>query len=123
MSPEQSLIYIKVMHTAIWAVMATAILAIPIAALRAQFRLAAWLTALILVECVVLGLNHGRCPLTDMAARFTTERSANFDIYLPRWLAENNKTIFGGLFVAGELVLLWRWLELRRAKKNGVTRR
>ena len=123
MSPEHSLILIKVVHTAIWAVMATAILAIPIAALRARFRIAAWLTALILVECVVLGLNHGRCPLTDMAARFTTDRSANFDIYLPRWLAQHNKKIFGGLFVAGELVLLWRWLALRRAKKNGATRR
>ena len=123
MSPEHSLIFIKVVHTAIWAVMATAILAIPVAALRAQFRIAAWLTALILVECVVLGLNHGRCPLTDVAARFATERGANFDIYLPRWLAQHNKTIFGGLFVAGELVWLWRWLKQMTAQKNGATRR
>ena len=123
MNPEHSLIVVKVVHTAIWAVMATAILAIPVAALRAQFRIAAWLTALILVECVVLGLNHGRCPLTDMAARFATERSANFDIYLPRWLAQHNKTIFGGLFIAGEFVWLWQWLEQSRTQKNGATRR
>ena len=123
MSPEHSLILIKILHTAIWAVMAGAIVAIPIAALRAQFRLAKWLTALILVECIVLALNQGRCPLTDMAARFTTERAANFDIYLPGWLAEHNKSIFGGLFVAGEFAWLWRWLELRNAKKKGVTRK
>jgi hypothetical protein len=121
MSPEHSVIFIKIVHTVIWAVMAAAIAAIPIVALRAQFRLAKWLTALILVECIVLALNQGRCPLTDMAARFTTERAANFDIYLPHWLAEHNKTIFGGLFVAGEFVWLWRWLELRNAKKNGAT--
>jgi hypothetical protein len=109
------LIAIKIAHTAIWAVMASAILTIPFAALRGRFRVAGWLTALILVECAVLGLNHGRCPLTDMAARFTTNRAANFDIYLPLWLAEHNKTIFGGLFVAGELVWLWRWRKQRTA--------
>ena len=123
MSPEHSLIAIKIAHTALWAVMATAILAIPVAATRGRFQLAAWLTALILVECAVLGLNHGRCPLTDMAARFTTERSAHFDIYLPLWLAEHNKTIFGGLFVAGELFWLWQWLKRRLDGKNGATRR
>ncbi len=122
MSPEHSLIAIKIAHTAIWAVMAAAILTIPFAALRGRLRLAAWLTALILVECVVLGLNHGRCPLTDMAARFTTESSANFDIYLPNWLAEHNKTIFGGLFVAGELIWLGQWRKNRSDRKNGATR-
>lgn len=123
MTPEQSLIVIKIAHTAVWAVMATAILTIPVAAARGWFRLAAWLTALIVVECAVLGLNHGRCPLTDMAARFTTDRSASFDIYLPLWLAEHNKTIFGGLFVAGELSWLSKWINQRSNHKNGVTRR
>lgn len=110
MSAEQALTLIKVAHTAIWAVMATAIVAVPVAAILGRFRLAAWLTALIVAECIVLALNGGRCPLTDLAARFTTNRVANFDIYLPRWLAEHNKTIFGGLFVAGQLVWFWRWM-------------
>ena len=75
---------IKLAHTAIWALMATAIIAIPIAAMRRRFRLAAWLTALLIAgECIVLALNGGRCPLTDLAARFTAERAANFDIYPP----------------------------------------
>jgi len=117
------LIFIKIVHTAIWTVMAVAIVAIPIAALRAQFRIAGWLTALILAECIILVFNRGHCPLTDIAARFTTERAANFDIYLPHWLAEHNKTIFGGLFVAGEMVWLWRWLEQRNSQENGATRR
>jgi hypothetical protein len=60
-------------------------------------------------ECLVLAVNRGRCPLTNLAARYTDERAANFDIYLPEWLARHNKSIFGLLFVAGELVLLWRW--------------
>lgn len=123
MSPEHSLLLIKLVHTAIWAVMATAIIAIPTFAVRGQFRSVAWLTALIVVECLVLGLNHGRCPLTDRAARFTPERSATFDIYLPRWLAAQNKEIFGVLFLAGELIWLWQWSRQHYAKKNGVTQR
>jgi|SRR5271165_1204836 len=110
MSADQALTLIKVAHTAIWAVMATAIVMIPIVAIRGQFRLAGWLTALVVAECAVLALNGGRCPLTDLAARFTTDRAANFDIYLPHWLAAHNKAIFGGLFVVGELVWLWRWV-------------
>ena len=57
----------------------------------------------------MLAFNGGRCPLTDWAGQFTAERASNFDIYLPEWLARNNKRIFGTLFVAGEVVLGWRW--------------
>ena len=98
---------IKFFHTAIWAVFAGCILALPITGLIHRFDWAAALTVLILVECGVLALNGGRCPLTDLAAHFTNERADNFDIYLPKWLARHNKTIFGTLFVVNELVVLW----------------
>ena len=110
MQEDQTLTLIKIVHTAIWAIMATAIVTIPVAAMRRRFRLAAWLSALIVAECIVLALNRGRCPLTDLAAGFTADRAANFDIFLPRWLAQNNKLLFGGLFVAGELLSVCRWL-------------
>ena len=51
--------------------------------------------------------------LSDLAARFTDDRAHNFDIYLPNWLAQHNKVIFGALFVAGELVVLGCWLRER----------
>ena len=129
MSAEQALTLVKLAHTAVWAVMAATILALPVAALCGRFRLAGWLTALIAAECIALALNGGRCPLTDLAARFTTDRAANFDIYLPQWLAQHNKTIFGALFGVGELVWLWRWVAREATssagsaarKKNGVT--
>jgi len=100
---------IKLLHTAIWAIMAASILALPWAGWVGQFRWALGLTLLILGECLVLGLNRGRCPLTDMAARYTEDRADNFDIYLPLWLARYNKSIFGFLFVASELIVVWRW--------------
>jgi hypothetical protein len=65
---------------------------------------------LVVLECGVLVLNGGRCPLSDLAAKFAAERTDNLDIYLPNWLAKHNKTIFGTLFVAGELVVLGCWL-------------
>ena len=101
---------IKLLHTAIWAFMAAAIIAVPLAACFFMFRLAARLTAVILGECLVLALNGGRCPLTDVAARYTDERADNFDICLPLWLARHNKRIFGFLFVVGEIILLWQWI-------------
>jgi len=101
---------IKTAHTAIWAFFAGCILALPIAGLLRRFDWALILTALVLAECGILALNRGRCPLTDLAGRFTRERSDAFDIYLPQWLARYNKQIFGTLFVAGELVVVWRWI-------------
>ena len=62
---------------------------------------------------LLLALNRGRCPLTDLAGRYTEDRTDNFDIYLPIWLARHNKIIFGTLFAMGELFLLGRWLILR----------
>lgn len=100
---------IKALHTVIWAVMAASILALPWAAWSGRFRWAFGLTLLVVGECMVLAVNRGRCPLTDVAARYTHERAANFDIYLPVWLARHNKSIFGFLFIVGEIVLLWRW--------------
>jgi hypothetical protein len=100
---------IKLLHTAAWLFFAGCIVAIPFAGARGQFRLVAILTGLVLVECAVLALSRGRCPLTDLAARYTEDRADNFDIYLPLWLGRHNKTIFGTLFVIGELFVLGRW--------------
>jgi len=57
----------------------------------------------------VLLLNGGRCPLTPVAARYTTDRRANFDIFLPEWLARHNKALFGSLYLAGSAFVVYRW--------------
>jgi hypothetical protein len=91
-------------------VLACCIVALPFAAFMRRFSWALILTTVVVGECGVLAVNRGRCPLTDWAARFTENRAANFDIYLPNWLARRNKAIFGTLFVVNELIVLWRWL-------------
>ena len=105
---------IKLLHTAVWFFFAGCIVAIPFAAAWRQFQWAGVLTGLVLIECAVLAVNRGRCPLTDLASRYTEARTENFDIYLPLWLARRNKTIFGTLFVVGELFVLAQWLISRR---------
>ncbi len=106
---------IKLLHTVVWALLAGCIVAIPVMAFRQRFRAAATLIAIIVGECLVLAANGGRCPLTDWAARFTSNRADNFDIYLPVWLARYNKTVFGTLFVVNTAVVLWQWAATRRS--------
>jgi len=110
-----TLTLIKLLHTAIWAILVGCIFALLWAGWTRRFRAALWLSLIILGECFVLALNGGRCPLTNLAARYTSNQSANFDIYLPLWLARYNKVIFGTLYVLGELVTLLQW---RLAKKR-----
>jgi len=105
-----ALLGIKVLHTIVWVFFAGCIAAIPVAGALSEFRWAAVLAGLVLVECAVLAMNRGRCPLTDLAGRYTEDRADNFDIYLPLWLARRNKAIFGTLFVVGGLFVLGRWL-------------
>jgi len=108
--PERNLTVIKLLHSAVWLGFSACILSIAPAAAAGRFRLASILIGLVLIECVILVVNRWRCPLTDVAGRYTEDRADDFDIYLPRWLARHNKTIFGSLFVMSGLFTLYRWL-------------
>jgi hypothetical protein len=109
LSPTTALRAVKVLHTVVWAFFAGCVVAIPVVAWRGTPTRALALIAIVLGEVLVLLANRWRCPLTDVASRYTTDRTDNFDIYLPLWLARYNKVIFGWLFVAGLLVALGRW--------------
>lgn len=104
------------MHTVIWAFFAGCLVSIPVVLWRGRLSTAIVLVGAVLVEVLVLVANRMRCPLTDVAARFTDDRRDNFDIFLPLWLARHNKRIFGTLF-ALDLMLtlaLWMWGDQRR---------
>jgi hypothetical protein len=104
---------IRMVHTIAWVVFASSIVAIPIVTLAGRIHTALWLSLLVWVEVFILAANRLRCPLTGVARRYTRDRSDNFDIFLPEWLAKHNKLIFGSLFAIGELFLLWQWSLLR----------
>lgn len=102
---------VKLVHTAIWAFFVACILAIPLFTALDRLRLAGIFAAIVAVEVAILVINGMTCPLTHVAARYTEERQANFDIYLPEWLARNNKAIFGTAYILSLLLLLARWVK------------
>ena len=99
---------IKIVHTLIWAFFATSIIAIPVCSLLQEHRLALVFIGIVAVEVLILVVNRMSCPLTAIAGRYTDDRHANFDIYLPEWLARHNKAIFGSLYVVGIVLALFR---------------
>ena len=99
---------LKTVHTVIWIIMTAANFAAFYLALIGRFN---WLfflcVALLGGEIIVILVNSWHCPLTDVAARYTTERQANFDIYLPLWLAMNNIKVFSVLIVLEIMIVLF----------------
>ncbi len=107
MEADSKLRAIKAIHTLVWTVFAGSILAIHVFAFSGNEKAAWALIGFVLLEVVVLVANRMRCPLTDVAGRYTSDRQDNFDIYLPIWLARHNKEVFGGLYVAGIVCTAW----------------
>jgi hypothetical protein len=100
---------VKAIHTLVWAIMASAVFYVLYVGVSGEKQGFVWLAVgLIGLETGVLLINRWRCPLSDVAARYTEEQRDNFDIYLPQWLARHNKTIFGIMFGIGLLLVLLR---------------
>jgi len=66
-----ALVVVKIAHTVAWGFFAGCILAIPVVSWWGRHVAAAWLSAIVLAEVVILVANGWRCPLTAVAARFT----------------------------------------------------
>jgi hypothetical protein len=108
--PVDALRRVKFLHTVVWAFFASCIVAIPVAAGSGALRLAWTFVAIVAIEVFILLINGFKCPLTGVAARYTSDRQDNFDIYLPLWLARYNKLIFGALYLVGVgyTIVVWR---------------
>lgn len=114
MNPGARLVLLKALHTTIWVFFAGCVVAIPVLAWLGNFDVVLLLIGFVAIEIAVLAMNHRRCPLTALAARYTNDSRANFDIYLPEWLAARTMVIFGPLFTGGLVFsgLLW-WVSNR----------
>ncbi len=104
-----ALFAVKLAHTAVWALFAGCILLLPWFVWRGDLLTATILIGVVMLEVAILLANRFRCPLTGVAARYTSDRRDNFDIFLPLWLARYNKHIFGTLFVLGVVYTLVEW--------------
>lgn len=109
MSINRRVFLIKIVHSLIWLIMAAAVFYILYCGIVGLFN---WLLlaafALIIIETVVLVFNHWTCPFTDMAKQADANWKDGDDIFLPKWIAVHNKTIFGSLFVVGMTLVLAR---------------
>jgi hypothetical protein len=100
-SKQTALLVVKIIHTFTWAFFVSCILAIPILAWRGWFGGVLVPMIFVFIEIGILITNEWRCPLTNVAAHYTDDRSDNFDIYLPPWLARRKQANF--------------WLAVRRS--------
>ena len=105
------LLTIKVLHTVIWAFFVHIILYILYSAIIDRIDTLTWFAiALIVVEGIIILLNRWRCPLTILGERYTEQTDVGFDIFLPKWVAKNNKTIFTTLYIVGVMIVIYRLL-------------
>jgi hypothetical protein len=97
---------LKIVHTLIWTIMAAANFTAFYLALVGRYNVWFYLSIVLLAgEIVIVIFNSWHCPLTDIMAKYTSDRRANFDIYLPEWLARNNIKVFSVLMALEVIVL------------------
>ncbi|PKM93505.1 MAG: hypothetical protein CVU84_15105 [Firmicutes bacterium HGW-Firmicutes-1] len=106
---NKKLFYIKTIHTIIWLFFVFVIGYILYASITNKMDVLLFVAiGLVVLELIVLIIFKWRCPLTIMGNKYTNNTEIGFDIFLPKWLAKNNKTIFGIIFMIGLLITLYR---------------
>ena len=102
---------IKTLHTAIWVFMNGIIGYLLYAVVSNKIDVWVWVCiGIIILECLVLVAYKGYCPLTILARKYSKSTKANFDIFLPEWLAKYNKLIYGVLFLGIVFRLIYQVL-------------
>jgi hypothetical protein len=63
---------------------------------------------IILLEGLLLLIFKNVCPITLIARKYSASTLDNFDIFLPNWLAKNNKLIYTIIFITIICALMYR---------------
>ena len=109
MNSAKKLLTIKLVHTAIWAFFVAVIFYILYSGITDKVNLYTWIgIALIIGEGITLLIFKMFCPLTLIARKYSNSEKENFDIFLPNWLAKNNKLIFTSIFIVAVLIVIYR---------------
>lgn len=110
MEIEKRLLAIKLLHTLVWVFFVAVIFYIVYSGFTNKITPFTWIAiGLIIVEGLILLLFKMFCPLTLIARRYSDSKKANFDIFLPEWLAKYNKEIFTSVYVLGVALVLMRY--------------
>jgi hypothetical protein len=107
----RSLVFIKFVHTAIFAFFSACIALVVFSAVSGVIVWLTWAAfVLVLLEATVFFGNGWRCPLTDYAERLGAVNGSVADIFLPTWFAKRLPVIAGSIFVLASIGLLLRVL-------------
>lgn len=103
------LIIIKSIHTLIWFFFNVVIFYMLYAVVANRIDQWLWIGyGFFILEGIILLVFKFFCPLTLLARRYSDSGKANFDIYLPEWLAKNNKLIYLSLLFVIFLITIYR---------------
>lgn len=108
-TPANKLLFIKMLHTAIWIFFNVVIFYMLYAVTLGAIDRWLWIGyGFIAAEALTLLLFKFYCPLTVWARRYSDSTAANFDIFLPEWLAKYNKQIYTGILIVIIAITLYR---------------
>jgi len=111
MTNQGKLLLIKILHTVIWVFYNVVIFYLLYAVIVGKIDQWVWIClGLIALEGIILIIFNKICPVTLIARKYSDSTRDNFDIYLPNWLAKNNKLIYSIIVGIILLILLYRWL-------------
>ncbi|HCY82228.1 MAG TPA: hypothetical protein DHV22_11835 [Xanthomarina gelatinilytica] len=100
---------IKIIHTIIWLFYNVVIFYLLYAVINNKIDIWVWVCiGLVILEGLILLIFKLFCPITIIARKYSDSRKANFDIYLPNWLAKYNKQIYISLFMLAIIILVFR---------------
>jgi hypothetical protein len=104
--------WIKTLHTAVWAFFVTAILVVLYSGIRNRITIYTGVASgLVVMEGLILMVFKRHCPLTLLARRYSDSTKANFDIFLPEWLARHNQLVFTLLYVLSIALVGYRLVQ------------
>ena len=111
MKANSKLVLIKTIHTIVWTFFNIVIFYLLYAVIADQINKWVWIClTLIAVEGIILLVFKNICPITVIARRYSQSDRANFDIYLPNWLANYNKRIYTTVVLFSVVILGFRLL-------------
>jgi hypothetical protein len=103
------LLFIKILHTLVWLFFNAVLAYLFYAVITNKINKWIWIgLGLFVLEGIILVLFKMMCPLTLIARKYSDSAKANFDIFLPEWLAKHNKTIYTGILAIVIIALTYR---------------
>jgi len=103
---------IKALHTLIWVFFNVVIFYMLFAVIVNKMDKWLWIGyGLVCMEGITLLIFKSFCPVTLMARKYSNSAKDNFDIYLPEWLAKNNKLIYSVILIIISVAAVLRLLQ------------